>query len=841
MRLLPFGLIPIVLLTVTDANAQVQVRAEVRPARATVGERLTLSVEVRGSRDAPAPALDPGVAFDAQYVGPTTQLSSINGRVSTSVIHRYTLVPKRAGHYELGPFQVTVDDRIFASNKVDIEIAEPVPGQAGRHASGATELRLALLPAKPRVYVGERVPLTVKLMVSGARDDSVHGLDGLGDGIALEEFAGPRRGAERVDGRNFRVLEYVTHFTALRPGPLTLGPATLQVSVVEDRAGTSRDIFDLDFQLGFGRRRNLSVTAGAVMLEVLPLPTAGRPADFSGAVGQFDFQMSATPTSLTAGDPVNVRMEVRGVGNLTGLVPPRVAGSDALRAYDPQPLREQSGPGTYIAEQVVIPREPSANALPPVRFTFFEPESGTYQTITRGPVALAVNAAARVEEPRLTGGAANSQQTAAAEKLGRDIVYIKDRPGRLQPVGTGLPRGGWLLFHGLAPLALFGGISVWTRRRERLASDPRLARFMSAGRVARQALTKLARDGAQDGFYDELVATMSAYLAAKLSLSPGRIERGVVSAALGEGAKTSEVGRSLERIFDLLERVRYARGRIADGEREQALALAGSIVTALERDRGLERRLGTLAVWLLVAVTAAGAASEAPQFDPVARFYEANSAYSAARYDEARTAYESIIDSGQASGAAYFNLGNAYFKLGRSGAAILNYERARRSLPRDPDVRANLAYAREPTGQSPAAPPLWRRILLPLAERATVSEQLGVALAGWWLLWALLVARPLLPRLRRGLGQGALASGLVVGFLAANLLGRGFAVEWQRAAVVTTGEAAVRYEPSASGSEYFRLPEGILLVIDEEREGWLRAQREDGLRGWIATADVGRL
>jgi hypothetical protein len=60
-------------------------------------------------------------------------------------------------------------------------------------------------------------------------------------------------------------------------------------------------------------------------------------------------------------------------------------------------------------------------------------------------------------------------------------------------------------------------------------------------------------------------------------------------------------------------------------------------------------------------------------------------------------------------------------------------------------------------------------------------------------------------------------------------------------AVVTSKEAVVRYEPLATGSEYFQAKSGSLLVIDEDREGWLRVERSDGLRGWIAAEDIGRL
>jgi SH3-like domain-containing protein len=91
------------------------------------------------------------------------------------------------------------------------------------------------------------------------------------------------------------------------------------------------------------------------------------------------------------------------------------------------------------------------------------------------------------------------------------------------------------------------------------------------------------------------------------------------------------------------------------------------------------------------------------------------------------------------------------------------------------------------------------------------------------------------------LGQTARVAALLGAILASNAIARGLTVEWVPTAVVTSKEALVRYEPSAAGSEYFRAKGGSLLTIDEEREGWLRVERSDGLRGWIAAGDVGRL
>jgi tetratricopeptide (TPR) repeat protein len=242
---------------------------------------------------------------------------------------------------------------------------------------------------------------------------------------------------------------------------------------------------------------------------------------------------------------------------------------------------------------------------------------------------------------------------------------------------------------------------------------------------------------------------------------------------------------------------------------------------------------------MLVAVASAVAQGER-SFEPYATFFLGNSAYQAGRYDEAAGQYRRVVEAGFESGALYFNLANAELRSGRIGAAILDYERARRLLPRDPDVRANLGYALEQAGVEPPAPPLWRRVAFPLAARLATAELAPVVALLWIVFWGTLavalVVAPTRPMWRRA----AWAAGLLLVFFAANLAVRLWDTELTRTAVVTAGgETAVRFEPAESGTEHFRAREGDMLVVGGENGGWYRVERADGRRGWIPAAGVG--
>jgi tetratricopeptide (TPR) repeat protein len=504
-----------------------------------------------------------------------------------------------------------------------------------------------------------------------------------------------------------------------------------------------------------------------------------------------------------------------------------------------------------VIEQVVIPTSADVTAVPAVRFAFFDPAAGRYRTVTRGPFPLTVRARVGATAASTAASHAGGQPddvAADAEKLGRDIIYVKDAPGAMRR-GRPFYSSPVFLSLQLLPLGVYVLGIVVARRRERLRGDPRYARFARAGREARKAIAAARRDrdrGEMSAVYDALAHAVREYLSAKLDLPPGGVNAERVAERLGrsDGNVVDRIGE----FFGLVEQVRYAPS--ADGgQHQRAIDLAEAIVRDLEKQRRLggrfERRLAAAALLMVVGAPCVIASEQGAAFDPMTSFFESNTLYKAGRYREAAAGYRAIVDAGVRSGALYYNLGNARLKAGEIGRAILNYERARRLLPRDPDVRANLKFAREQMdAKAPAAPapPLWLRLSVPLAFRATTGELAVATLLAYWALMLLLTLRLFFAPARQTLGRGAAAVALVL-----VVVGSAAAVRVMEehvrttAVVVEPGEVAVRFEPSSNGTVHFSLPEGAVVRNLAERDGWYEVARGDGRRGWIDAAAVEQL
>ena len=219
---------------------------------------------------------------------------------------------------------------------------------------------------------------------------------------------------------------------------------------------------------------------------------------------------------------------------------------------------------------------------------------------------------------------------------------------------------------------------------------------------------------------------------------------------------------------------------------------------------------------------------------PQTAFFRANSLYTQGQYAEAVEAYESVLQSGLGSGNLYFNLGNAYFKAGQVGRAILNYERARRFLPSDPDLAANLRFAHSLTGAEVCRPLLWQRLVFPLAHRVATDQLVWLASAAYTLFFVVLALYRLWSRRPQwflSVGWGAAACLVVVTL---SLVQQLRTSDWQRHAVVLKqADTPVRFEPAPSGTVHFSVTQGTRVQLLDIREDWWQVARCDGRRGWV--------
>jgi tetratricopeptide (TPR) repeat protein len=240
-----------------------------------------------------------------------------------------------------------------------------------------------------------------------------------------------------------------------------------------------------------------------------------------------------------------------------------------------------------------------------------------------------------------------------------------------------------------------------------------------------------------------------------------------------------------------------------------------------------------LVIFLIIASLAL---AQSPS-SPAEAMLVANQRYEIGNYDEAIAGYEAIIAAGVRNSDVYYNLGNAYFKQGDMGRAILNYRRAQQLDPPDADIAANLALARTQTVDKLEVPP--EGVLINIIEIAeewlTLNQAALLALGLWFLMCVAFVVAIFQPRWRR-LSAGTmaiLAILLLIGLM--SMANRLYKETQSPPAVIIAPQVDVTSGPGG-GDQYlveFELHAGAEVRLLESRIGWRRITLPGSLEGWV--------
>ncbi len=235
-----------------------------------------------------------------------------------------------------------------------------------------------------------------------------------------------------------------------------------------------------------------------------------------------------------------------------------------------------------------------------------------------------------------------------------------------------------------------------------------------------------------------------------------------------------------------------------------------------------------LPVFLFLAPNVAAAENPESSFDA------ANKLYAEGKFTEAASEYGKIIQSGRASAALYFNLGNAFFKAGQMGRAILAYRHARAISPRDPDVIANLQFTR-----NQVQGPTWS--LSPLARwlgKLSLNEWTASTAASGWLCFLLLILGQLRPALRPAVRGWALTLAIVTLFLGACLGAQLYRSRLQQNAVIIAPQAQLHQAPLDNSPISVTLHDGAEVRILDRKGDWLQVSTDPSRVGWISPSQA---
>ncbi|HDL04655.1 MAG TPA: protein BatD [candidate division Zixibacteria bacterium] len=562
-----FIIMLLLLPVIASGQDEITVEMTVSSTKISIDDQLYLTVKVSGSQqNLPQPQLPSMAMFEAYSQGTSTNISIVNGQVESSLSYNYLLIPKKEGTFVIKPAAVVYNHKRYESNEVSIQVvgsggtaSNPEEIEMTTGSGQSRDLFLIAEVDKKRAYVNEQITLTIKFfhavkLMSQPDYTAPQTTDFWAD--LLEE---QKTYYQVVNGRRYKVIEINTALFPTRSGDLQVGSAMVEVRVPSRRSGR-RSPFSM-FDDIFTQGELATVRSRSIDIKVLPLPSEGKPENFTGTVGKYTFTATPDKTTVDVNQPVTVTYKFSGTGNITTVAEPQIGDLKDFRIYQASSDEKVSKVGgviggTKVFEEVYIPKRAGQLTIPPVEFNYFNPATKKYYTHTSKPIVLTVNAVEGEEYADLPYRPVAGR---VVDPKARDIRFIKTNADDLrlkQPLIILRPQ---YFIINLIPILILAFVWISRRRKEKLRADIGYARSRQAKKMAKKRLgmaSKLAKSGRPAEFFAEIRLAIFSYVADKLNISP----HGMTGDYLLDIIKKSGAGEELvERTAGLLKNADFAQ------------------------------------------------------------------------------------------------------------------------------------------------------------------------------------------------------------------------------------------------------------------------------------------
>ena len=537
----------------------------------TVGESATLSLKFEGGEPKSMPALPQLPNLQVAPGIPLRWQQDVNGQRSSGISQTFALTPTQPGEFIIPALRAEVDGQVLTTQPLKLTAVKA----GASAANGAGQLAFfQLIVPKKEVYVGEILAVEFRVFVREGVANAENILQWFeqqyggcplqAEGVSIFKTAHTRQWRRgQVGNATYNFATLITSLSPVKSGTLTIDSMDMKLTLQLPAGGNRRrDVFDPFGMFQQLEQRQVALKAESETLTVLPLPKDNVPANFNGAVGNFSMTVSAGPTNVAAGDPVTVRIQLSGRGAFDSLALPEQTAWRDFKTYPPTTKVDTTDAlglqGTKTFEQVVVPQNPDIKALPPVSFSFFDPDQKKYRTLTQPAVPLIVRPGGSAPAPTV---AANTGAAPDIPLPAQDIVHIKPRLGAMAQIGPPLVQQPWFLALQAVPVLVWLSVVVWRRRVEMLANNPRLRRRRQVAQVIRQGLLELrqlASDNKSDDFFATLVRLLQEQLGERLDLPASAITEAVIEEHLRPRGVPETTLASMHELFQTCNLARYA-------------------------------------------------------------------------------------------------------------------------------------------------------------------------------------------------------------------------------------------------------------------------------------------
>ena len=567
------------------ALAQAPISAQVDRSSLTIDEQLVLTVTITGDfLKIPRPDLSQLQDFVVVSSSTSTQVSIVNGQMTSQGVFTYRLQPLQEGLLFVAPVTVNIDGQLYQTDPIEVEVLAsggqvmPTnPNLPEGNNPGTLQGQDFFVEAEvdnPSPYLGQQVIYTFRIYQAlnfppGQPDYTPPAFT---DFWSSEILAQPHYNTQS-DGRDYLVTEILTALFPANLGSITIEPASLVIP-------------------GSLLNPDIRLETNPVTIEVRPLPD-NAPDHFSGAVGEFEIRASLSEDEIEVNEPLTLIVEVKGTGNIQTLKEPELPELPNWRFFESQiSTTTETGEGflrgSRTFERLVVPGQAGEQTFPPISFSYYDPTVDAYQTISTEPIRVNVLPNDSGPAPFMMNGEPGLDKQ-PVELIASDIRHIKAVPASLDTAGNRFMVGQTLYWAcWFLPLVMISMVQVWQSRRRRMQEDTAYARSLRAKRVALTTLAEVKRGKTDHKLASAAGRALLGYLSDKLNTpTTGLTTDSLINLLRQHRLKSELIGR-VEQILHQIDIGRFAP--ISEGDEQILIAQTQALINDLEKSLNRRRR-----------------------------------------------------------------------------------------------------------------------------------------------------------------------------------------------------------------------------------------------------------
>lgn len=562
-----------------------------------VGEQMTLTFILSGSGGKNFQQPDLNNFFVLGGPNQSTNMQFVNGVVSSSFTISYQIQARSEGKFTIGCATIEAGGKQYSSNNIEIEVRKstqkPASPQTGSTALSSENLFLRATIDKSKVYVGEQITIVYKIYTRlRISNYSIKAFPAT-SGFWVEEIPQTQQIQlinEVVNGVQYQVgeLKRIALFPT-QSGILEVKPFEITCQVQVQSRRKTNDPFDIFNDPFFNtmQTQNVQIKSNSVKINSTSLPLVNVPKSFSGAVGNYQINITTSKTKTETNEAITLRMKINGTGNVKLIETPELKLSNEFELYAPKVndnINTQSNPitGTKMVEWLLIPRFPGDKKIPAYAWSYFNPLQNKYVTISSSEISLIIK-----QGSKSVAQIGNGISKEEIQMLNQDIRFITISNTSFTDIGESgkLFTTRMLLY--FIPVLVAGGLVYFRIKNEKSRFDIIGYKSRIASRVAKNKLKiveSYLKSDEQNKFFTELSNTLTLYICDKLNIPFSQLSEVEIIKQLKENNINIDLIDSFTTLQKNCEFARFAPSAEISSTKNELYNESAKVISKLEEE-----------------------------------------------------------------------------------------------------------------------------------------------------------------------------------------------------------------------------------------------------------------